>query len=66
VGTSKNFLLLVIAQEKIAVSTAIFSLRIENHKLKVFRASLMGNLLRKLPPPGCTQEIATGNFLAYF
>jgi hypothetical protein len=53
VGTSKNFLLLVLSREKIAVSTAIFSLSTENHKVKVFRASLMGIFApAKLPPPG--------------
>jgi hypothetical protein len=63
VGTSKNFLLLVLSREKIAVSTAIFSLRIENRKLKVFRASLMGNFVpTKLPPPGSTRIIASGNY----
>jgi hypothetical protein len=63
VGTSKNILLLVIAQEKIAVSTAIFSLRIGNHKLKVFRASLMGNLLAQIASAGfsaanCQRQLA--------
>ncbi|MDR1315819.1 MAG: hypothetical protein LBK13_03000, partial [Spirochaetales bacterium] len=45
------------------VSTAIFSLRNENHKVKVFRASLMGNLPRQIASAGLQQVIAAGNYL---